>query len=157
PTAREEVANRALDRRLRVVVPVHAQDLVAPAAGRRQPDVLNRAGALDVGKHEGGAGRDRDRRRDLRTLAELARRARAGALDRPPAVAPVAGEVLGADRPRLGVSEPPDALEPDRQSAPRTVAGHERGLLALGRSDHSGHATCQDLSLALLLVTVSGY
>src|SRR5262249_27753247 len=43
PAAREEVADRALDRGLWVVVPVDAQDLVAPSAGRRQPDVLDRA------------------------------------------------------------------------------------------------------------------
>jgi hypothetical protein len=42
PAAGEEVPERALDGRLRVVVPPHPQDLVAPSPRRRQPDVLDR-------------------------------------------------------------------------------------------------------------------
>ena len=128
PSAREEVADRALDRGLRIVVPVHAQDLVAPAARRRQPDVLDRARAFDVGEHERLVRRDHDRRRDLPPLSELARRARTRALGGHSAAALLAGGVLGADRSRLGVGETPHVGEPDAQSVPsrRRVVGAVR-------------------------------
>ena len=98
-----------------------AQDLLAPAAGRCQPDVLDRAGALDGGEHMSRAGAIFDEGRDLPPLTRPAL-ARAGAFGGPPALPLLSGRVLRADRAGLALGQPPQVRQPDPQPVPPPVA-----------------------------------
>ena len=74
PALAEEVADRHLDRRARVAVPVGPQQQPAPVVGvRGEPDVLDRAGPVDAGEGRRGTALDPDRRRDLPADSEVAR------------------------------------------------------------------------------------
>ena len=132
--AREEVAHGALHRRRGLVVPVHADNGMPPELRGRHPDVLDRAGPLDVRKRQRLTGRNLDERVHLPALAELA-----GAARRVGDVALVlvrdrigqragvarAGEVLGADRARACIGEAAERRHVGRQAVERS--GHAAG------------------------------
>ena len=106
PAAGEKIAQRRLNRRMLLPVPVDAKNKIAPAhVGRRDPDLLDRPGALDFAEREGLARRDPHRGRDLPTAAESARVNGAGPLLRHAALAFFAGEVFRADRARFRVRQ----------------------------------------------------
>ncbi len=52
PTAREEIADRALNGRIRFVIPINTQDGMPPVPGGGHPNLFNSAGPGDVGKRE---------------------------------------------------------------------------------------------------------
>src|SRR5512144_65240 len=107
PAAREEIAGRTLDGGLLLIVPIRAQDRVAPLAAReRHPDLLDRAFALDVGKRERRARLDDDVWRYLPALAEPARGLRGGSVGRHAAFAFFAGEVFRTDRSSFRFGQP---------------------------------------------------
>ena len=96
PHGGEKIAQRTFDARLRLTVPVHADDHVAAhIAGH--PHALNRAAALDERHFERLAGLNGVGRRNLPAAAEAARALRAGALGRQCARVRLAAGVLGAD------------------------------------------------------------
>ena len=107
PAAAEEIADRALHRGRLLFLPVDAQDRAAPLTGRRQPNVLDRAGALDVRDLKHRARLDDDIRVHLPARAEVARRiARRTAFERAHAALPLfPGEILRADRAGLCVRQ----------------------------------------------------
>ncbi len=113
PTAGEEIAHRHFDRRLLFVVPVEPQDVVPGLGqrGRRHPDLLDRARAVDLRQREGRFLRDHDRGRDLPALSQFAGGVLSGAFRGhcPPAL--LAGEVLRADRARLRVGQPREVAQ----------------------------------------------
>ena len=116
PAHGEEVAERHLDRWLLLVVPVHAEDGIAPVAGGRHPDVLNRAGSRDLAERERRSGRHDDERIDLPALPELARGVRRAAGRRHGAFAFSAVEILRTDRTGLGVRHSIERLEAVRNA-----------------------------------------
>jgi hypothetical protein len=107
PAAAEEIADRAFHRRGLLLVPVNAQNRIAPLAGRREPDVLDRAGALDVCDLKHLARLHDDIRIDLPACTEVARRvARRALLERAHAALSLfPGEIFRADRPGLRVRQ----------------------------------------------------
>ena len=112
PATREEVAHGRFDRGLRFAVPVETQDQQACLVdGGRHPNLLNRAGALDLGERERRLSLDVDRGRDLPGLAQLAGGPFAGAFRGHAGLALFAGEILGANGSRLGVRQPRKASQ----------------------------------------------
>ena len=153
PAHAEKVADRALDRRLLLAVPVEPQDALAPVARRRHPDLLDRAGALDVGQRKRLVGGDVDRRRDLPAAAQVAGRRRVRALGGHPALALLARKVLRADGPRLGIGQPGQVAEVHAQAVesplpPSGVCDQQVDNQA-HRSSHPTDSTLHDSLLSL--------
>ncbi len=120
PAAGEEIAGRAFDARLLLVVPVDAQDRMAPASARqRHPDLLDRALTFDVGERERRAGLDDDIGRNLPALPEVAGLRCRGAVGGHAALALLAGEILRADRARLRIRQARQIAEMQAQSGKR--------------------------------------
>jgi len=131
PAHTEEVAHGAFDRRLLLAVPVEPQDALSPVAGRRHPNLLDRAGALDLGQRERLAGRDVDGRRELPASTQVPGRGGVRTFGRHSAFALFAREVLRADRARLGVGQPRQVAQVHAQAAERSAA-----FLRAGRNQH---------------------
>jgi hypothetical protein len=73
---REEIPERRLDRRRLLIVPVHPQHERAEFVGAgRDPELVDAAGALDVGERGGLAGLEADKGTDLPAAAEVLGRA----------------------------------------------------------------------------------
>src|SRR6185295_5977954 len=115
PAGGEEVADRGLHGGRGLAVPVDAEDELPPGAGRRHPDVLDRAFALDLAHGEGLAGRDLDRGRDLPAPAEVTGDIGARPFRRHPALALLPREVLGADGARARPGQARQAAHAETQ------------------------------------------
>ena len=100
--AREEIPGGALDGGVGLAVPVDADDGVLPVAADSHPNLMDAAGAFDVGKREGRAGLDADAGRDFPALAQLARGVLAVAIGSHAGLTFFAGKILGADGARFG-------------------------------------------------------
>ena len=102
PSAGEKISERRLHRRLVLIVPVDAQDEIAPAhVRRRDPHLLDRSGALDVAEPKRLARRDAFRGRDFPAAPKAAGVNGAGSFDSHAARALLARRILRADRARF--------------------------------------------------------
>ena len=102
PAAGEEIAERRLDGRLLLAVPIDAQDEVAPADSAGVIQICWIAPGPSISpKRDLLARLDAHRGRNLPAAAEAARVDRAGPFRRHAAAALLAGEVLRADRARF--------------------------------------------------------
>ncbi len=107
PAVGEEVAGGTFDGGLLLVVPVGAQDGVAPLTPRQgHPYLLDGAGAFDVRQVEGVARLDDHVGRDLPALPQVPRRVGGRAVRGHAAGALFAGEVFRTDGPRPGLRQP---------------------------------------------------
>ncbi|MPN12568.1 hypothetical protein SDC9_159886 [bioreactor metagenome] len=73
PTTRKEIPDWNLDRRLFLMIPVKAQDQIAPGFGNSHPNVLNHTRSFDDGQIRRRLRRNHDVRVHLPTNAEFAR------------------------------------------------------------------------------------
>lgn len=95
--AREEISGGALDRGVGLAVPVDADDSVLPIASQRHPDLMDAAGAFDVGEGDGRCAFNVDGGRDFPALAELARGVPAGTIGGHAGLAFFTSEIFRAD------------------------------------------------------------
>ena len=154
PAAGEEVAHRHFDRRLGLAVPVEAEDVEPRLVerGGRHPDLLDRAGAVDLGQRERGLGRDPHRGRDLPALAQVAGGVLAGALGGHAGLALLAGEVLRADRARLGVGQPGQVAQVHVQAVERPALCEQvRGRQANQSTDGQQREYARSVSMVQLM------
>lgn len=113
PAASEEVAYRAFDRGLLLVVPIDAKDYGAPwhFGVDRQPDLLYSARPLDVRQLGRGPGVHPEGGRDLPSRPKIASCLGAQPLGRPGAASLFTARVLRTDRTRPSVRQPPKVAE----------------------------------------------
>ena len=105
PAYGEEVADGNFYRRLFFVIPVHSENRVSPIAGRRHPDVFDRARSIDLAHGESRPRLNEDVGIHLPSLPQFAGLARRGALNRHATFAFFAGQILGAYRECFRVGE----------------------------------------------------
>ena len=105
PAAGKKVREGNLHRGVLFAVPIEAKDRPAPIAGWRHPDAADASRPRDVGQSDSGIAFDHNRRRNLPSLAQVARGLRAGALERHAALALFPREIFRADGARLDIFE----------------------------------------------------
>lgn len=104
PRRGKEIAQRAFNARILLIVPVHPNDHIAPdIAGH--PHTLNRTAALNLRHRKRLSGLNGIRRRNLPSPAELSRAARAGALRRKSAGIDLSTIVFRTDRPGFRIRQ----------------------------------------------------
>ena len=113
--AGEEVADRHFDGGRLLAVPVEAQDGEAVVAGGRHPDLLDRAGAVDIGEDERLAGIDGDAGAHFPAGAEVAGGTVAG-VDVAAALALGPGRIFGGAGSRLRIREAGEVSEVESES-----------------------------------------
>ncbi len=98
PSTGEKIPYRALNRGLFLMIPIDAQNLMAPVPGGSHPNLLNSAGAINVGDLPAFSGCYHYSRRYLPALSEFASGAGAYTLRGHPAFPFAPAKVFGADR-----------------------------------------------------------
>ena len=101
PTNSEEIADRAFHRGVISAIPIDAQDSETPATSGRHPELLDRAGPVNIGDGEGLAGFDAHGWRDFPAFAQVAPGMGTGAFCRHAAFALGTIKVFRADGARF--------------------------------------------------------
>ena len=117
PAVAEEIAKGRFDGWRLFIVPIEAQDQRAPELRKcRDPDVLNRAGSINLGERCDAVRRQMDAGRHLPALAQVLRRRPGDAIGGHAARPFFALEVLRADGARLGVGQARDIAHVQMQT-----------------------------------------